>query len=450
MLTYTEALNIDTYQASMLRAYFKNNMHENQGAMESFCRRLPDNRSYLVVAGIGRVIDYLKNLKITEDDIEILKQVSDINIKDNDDDFCNYLRSIDFAKQLKITAMPEGSIIFANEPILRIEGPIALCQYVEKNISSIINHDVRIASKASRISLAAQGKPVLEFGGRRAHEGCTADTARAAYIAGFSATSNVLAFAKYGVPARGTMGHVWIQSNQTEKQAFENWSKFFDDSTYLVDTYNARDGIDEAAKIGNVGAIRLDSGDLKELAIYSKRRKFDMKVVASNDLDEYSISSLLNSGAPIDSFGVGTQLVSTPDTPSLGFIFKLVEVSYSKDGEKHPTCKVVQGTGKGTLPTSKQIFRSYSLLGNKKIFTSDIIGSVDESFNGYTPMLKEFMIDNIDHKYWVKEARENYLSNVDMMPDYLKHCNNSEIEYPVQVSDKILNDQLQIQSKNKK
>ena len=434
----------------MLRAYFKNNMHENQGAMESFCRKLPDNRSYLVVAGIGRVIDYLNNLKITEYDIEILKQIPDINIKDDDNDFLDYLRTIDFAKQLKITAMPEGSIVFANEPVLRIEGPIALCQYVEKNISSIINHDIRIASKASRISLAAQGRPVLEFGGRRAHEGCTADTARAAYIAGFSATSNVLAFAKYGVPARGTMGHVWIQSNKTEKEAFENWSKFFDDSTYLVDTYNARDGIDEAAKIGNVSAIRLDSGDLKELAIYSKRRNFDMKVVASNDLDEYSISSLLNAGAPIDSFGVGTQLVSTPDTPSLGFIFKLVEVSYSKDGEKYPTCKIVQGTGKGTLPTSKQVFRKYSLLDNKKIFTSDIIGSFDESFDECTPILQEYLITSIDHKTWVKEARENYLANIDMMPDYLKHCNNVAIQYPVQVSNKILNAQFEIQNQNKK
>ena len=446
-MTYTEALNIDTYQASMLRAYFKNGMHENQGAMESFCRRLPENRSYLVVAGIGRVIDYLKNLKITDQDIEILKQVGDVNITADDEDFCDYLRSIDFAKQLKLTAMPEGSIIFANEPVLRIEGPIALCQYVEKNISSIINHDVRIASKASRISLAAKGRPVLEFGGRRAHEACTADTARAAYIAGFTATSNVLAFAKYGVPAKGTMGHVWIQSHETEKEAFENWSKFFDDSTYLVDTYNARDGIDEAAKISNVGAIRLDSGDLKELFVYSKRRKFDMKVVASNDLDEYSISSLLNSGAPIDSFGVGTQLVSTPDTPSLGFIFKLVEVSYSKDGSRHPSCKVVQGTGKGTLPSSKQVFRKYSLLGDKKIFTSDVIGSKDECFDDCTPLLKSFDIKNIDHKAWVKEARENYLSNIELMPDYLKHCDNVVTHYPVKISDKILNDQLQIESK---
>lgn len=457
----TTALDIDMYQASMLRGYFENGMHEHQGSMEAFARKLPLCRDFFLVAGIGRIVDYLNSVSFSDEDIRILRSIPGLQIPEGSDGdaFCNYLANIDFKRDLKLFSMPEGTIAFPHEPILRIEGPIGLCQYVEKRILSIINHDIRVASKAARVVLAAQGRPVFEFGGRRAHEECSPDTARAAYIAGFAGTSNVQAFAEYGVPAIGTMGHVWIMSHETEREAFENWSKAFKNSVYLVDTYNTYDGIDAAAVYarGNIGGIRLDSGDLAHLAssgrrVLNRSAGIDVKIVASNDLDEYSIADLLQRGAAIDSFGVGTQLVSTPDSASLGFVYKLVAVGYHNGDVLNPICKIADG-GKGTWPGQKQIFRYQTSFQGNTVITNDVVGLLGEELPGAEAMLKPHIISSVDHYEYTLAARQRFMQCLKQMPPYLKTiprqpiANTQRMEYPVDFSDKLSQLRQQINSK---
>lgn len=455
------ALDIDMYQASMLRGYFENGMHENKGAMELFARHMPHCRDFFVVVGIGRIIEYLTNLKFTDEDIRLLRSIPALQIPEGEsgDRFCEYLASISFADELKMYAMPEGSVAFPNQPIIRIEGPIGLCQYIEKRLLSIINHDVRIASKAARIALAAKGRPVLEFGGRRAHEECSSDTARAAYIAGFVGTSNVQAYAEYGVPCKGTMGHVWIMSHETEQDAFQNWNRVFKNSVYLVDTYNTHDGIDYAIRYanGNIGGIRLDSGDLYQLSISAKRsmEKYDgsrgASVFASNDLDEYSITTLLEQGACIDAFGVGTQLVSTPDSASLGFVYKLVSVAYfSGNVLQHPICKVA-ALGKGTWPAKKQVWRNFVQYGDQTIFINDTVTLDEEPAPSplAVPLLVEHPIQKEDPHQVVMEARQRFQLSMENLPPYMKAIPKKPIkapkdgetlakpEYPIGFSDKL-------------
>lgn len=214
-----DALDIDLYQARMLIAYYKSGMRNVTGTMEAFTRSLPKHRRFLVSCGVERILEYLQQLKITDRHINVLKQVlPDISF---DDDLCNYLKSIDFAKELSVRAIQDGDILFANEPVVSITGPIGIAQYPEKKILSILNHDIRIASKAARIYIAARGRPVAEFGGRRGADGMSAEAGRAAFIAGFSSSSNVLAFERYGIPCSGTMGHVWIMSHLNDRTVLE-------------------------------------------------------------------------------------------------------------------------------------------------------------------------------------------------------------------------------------
>ena len=357
----SKVLDIDLYQATMLRAYFHAGKHEEIGAMEVFARKLPDSRNFFVVVGLARILDYLDSLKFDYRDIEILTSIPGLQIDPNnikDYRFIDYLKTIKFREQITVWAMLEGTVAFPYEPLLRLEGPIALLQYVEKHILSIINHDVRIASKAIRIVNAARGIPVYDFGGRRAHEETSPDVARAAYIAGFAGTSNVAAFAEYGVPVAGTMGHVWVMSHDSEKEAFENWNKAFRKSTYLIDTYDVNNGFLNALEASeDIGAIRLDSGDMVSQSIKFHgdicNKKAQIKIMASNDLNEYKIDDMLRSGAKIDMFGVGTELVATPDSPSLGFVYKLVARKIGNDWV--PVHK--NSEGKATYGGRKQVYR---------------------------------------------------------------------------------------------
>jgi len=437
------ALDIDLYQASMLYSYFRNQEQDLPGSMESFARKLPFCRDFFVVAGLGRIIDYLADLKFTTEDIRIINEVLQIK----DESFGNYLSGVDFAKQLTIYAMPEGTVAFPYEPIIRLDGPIGLCQYVEKHILGILNHDIRIASKAARIVLAAQGRPVMEFGGRRAHEACTPDAARAAYIAGFSGSSNLQAYATYGIPVTGTMGHVWIMSHNSEAEAFEKWGTVFPNSTYLVDTYDTLQGVENAIKYGKtVSAIRLDSGDLYNLSVNARRAlnnsgNHTTKIVATNDLDEYSITTLLQNGAPIDSFGVGTQLVSTPDCPSFGFVHKLIEVDGRAVAKKADKAK-------GTWPGKKQVWRDLAPYNNSILMAQDTISTFDEAkpSDFATPMVQEYKIEKQDAKNIVWCARDWFKQTLATLPQYMKIIPKKpilqeqpgRIEYPVRFSNNLI------------
>lgn len=435
-----KSLDIDLYQARMLIAFYLTGRSQIIGTMEAFTRKLPKNRKFMTVCGIPRIADYLRTVKFTENTIRILKEVlPEINFTD---DLCNYLYSINFAKDLKLRAMSDGDIVFAEEPVISISGPIGLAQYVETKILSILNHDIRIASKAARIYLAAKGRPVVEFGGRRHADNMVAEAARAAYIGGFSSTSNVSAYEKYGIPVIGTMGHVWVMSYlDDELKAYKDWGKLFKDSVYLPDTYDTISGTKKVLEAcrGNVGGIRLDSGNLSELSFHirrdlNNRDAFKAKIGATNDLDEYEIDKLIENGNPIDWFGVGTRVVTTPDSPSCNFIYKLVEV----DGV--PVAKKSSDPGKTTLPGAKQVFRYFeSRYNQNKQFTADIISLNNEG--GDTSGLLNDLDLNAKQPVAL-ESRNKFIENIAMMPKYLTSFFDDGVTYRVMRS-KNLTDTLQ-------
>lgn len=446
-------LDIDLYQMTMLRAWFYHGMHTKKAAMEVFTRKFPKNRSYLVAVGVTRIQEILSSLKFNKEDIDLCK--SSFPQLKIDGAFENYLLSVDFSKEVELYAMNEGEIFFPHQPVLRLEGPIGLIQYVEKMMLSVLNHDVRIASKAARVVIAARGRPVYELGGRRAHECTNADVARAAYIAGCAGTSSVLAYKEYGVPAFGSQGHVWIMSFSTEEEACIAWSTIYPtNSINLVDTYHSWTGTELAIKHGKkgmLGGIRLDSGDLCEQSInfrrlLNKSDNIDSKIFASDDLNEYKIDKLIMDGAHIDAFGVGTEIVSTPDAPTCGFVCKLVAIE-DEIGVNRNICKIADG-GKGTWPAKKQVWRNYVMNGSAKVFTHDLVGIEGQIHSGMNELLlnkKELNLTGKfeERKMLMDNARINFANQLSFMPAGLKLLENA-YEYPVQFSEELINEKNRI------
>ncbi|MDP2345958.1 MAG: nicotinate phosphoribosyltransferase [Deltaproteobacteria bacterium] len=351
-MTETHALHTDLYQLTMLAAYFHHGEAHRKATCELFVRRLPKNRRFLVVAGLERALRYLEELRFTDDQIEVLRQVPGLK-KAMSPSFVEYLRGFRFRGD--VWAMPEGTIAFENEPVVRVEADLGEAQLVETFLLSCINHQTMIASKAARIVLALKGRSALEFGTRRTHYDAAVDVARSAWIAGFEATSNVAAFDLFGIPARGTMAHMFIMAAESERVAFTKYSKIFSHSTYLVDTYDTLEGVKAALEtVGeDVTSVRLDSGDLGVLskqtrALLKERKREDVKIVLSSDLDEYEIETLVKDG-DFDVAGVGTRLATSEDAPSLGGVYKLTQI----DGR--PVAKFAEA--KITYPGSHQVFR---------------------------------------------------------------------------------------------
>jgi len=347
-----KALHTDLYQLTMLASYFHRNMHQTPAVCEMFVRRLPPNRRFLVAAGLDRVLTYLEELRFTDAEIESLRDIPGLR-KTLSPPFVEYLRAFRFTGTLH--AMPEGTLAFQNEPLVRVEAPLGEAQLIETFLLSAINHQTMIASKAARVVLAAQGRKVLEFGSRRTHPEAAVSVARAAYIAGFAGSSNVQAAYDFDVPCRGTMAHMYIMASESEEEAFVEYAKLFGRSTYLVDTYDTLRGTQRALdKVGEaVGALRLDSGDLSSLsvqvrALLDQNDRADVKIVASSDLDEYALLDLVKQGA-VDAAGVGTRLATSDDAPSLGGVYKLVQI-----GDR-PVAKLSQS--KVTYPGPHQVYR---------------------------------------------------------------------------------------------
>lgn len=384
-MTSTHALHTDLYQLTMLAAYFHHGEAHRTATCELFVRRLPKNRRFLVVAGVERALRYLEELRFTDAQIETLREVPGLK-KAMTPGFVEYLRAFRFKGD--VWAMPEGTIAFENEPLLRVEADLGEAQLVETFLLSCLNHQTMICSKAARIHLALKGRTALEFGTRRTHWAAAVDVARAAWIAGFEATSNVAAFDEYGIPARGTMAHMFIMAADSEKQAFTKYAKIFPHSSYLVDTYDTIEGVKAALDtVGeNVTSVRLDSGDLAALtkqtrALLKERKREDVKIVVSSDLDEYEIERLIAEG-DFDVAGVGTRLATSDDAPSLGGVYKLTQI----DGR--PVAKLAEG--KVTYPGSHQVYR-HEKDGR---FAFDSLGLTKEpsfEFVGTTPLLVEAM-----------------------------------------------------------
>lgn len=367
-----KALHTDLYQLTMAAGYFHCGMAGKVATCEMFVRRLPKPRRFLVAMGVERVLEYLEHLRFTDDQIAYLKTVpalADAMTKD----FCDFLRELRFRGDA--WAMPEGTLFAANEPVMRISAPIIEAQLVETFMLSVINHATTVASKAARVVIAAKGAQLMEFGTRRTHHEAAVDAARAACAVGFQGTSNVEAGMRFGLPVLGTAAHMWTMAHDSEQESFENYVRVFPNaSILLIDTYDTVRGAERAAAAARekLKGVRLDSGDLGALskavrAVLDGAGLTSAKIVASGDLNEYKIAALIESGAPIDIYGVGTDLVTSVDAPALGGVYKLVAI----DGT--PIAKFSEG--KATLPGPHQVYRYYDEQGE---IDHDIIALADE------------------------------------------------------------------------
>jgi len=348
------SIHTDLYQLTMVAGYFHRQMTGSMATCEMFVRRLPERRKYLVVMGVSKVIDYLEKLHFSEESTSYLKQIPGIRDAMTPE-FEDFLRDFKFTGD--VDAMLDGTIAFANEPIIRIRAPLAEAQLVETFILSTINHATSVATKAARIVKEAGHARCVEFGTRRTHPEAAVDAAYAACRAGFVGTSNVAAGMKYGLNITGTAAHMWTMAHSSEEDAFRSYAEVFPNSCILlIDTYDTEKGAERAAKIARekLAGVRLDSGDLLVLSravrqILDSHGLQKTEIVASGDLNEYKIRSLREAGAPIDVYGIGTDLVACIDAPALGGVYKLVEL----DGR--PTAKFSEY--KSTLPGPHQVIR---------------------------------------------------------------------------------------------
>ncbi len=366
----------DLYQITMAAAYWKAGKSEQESVFHLFFRNLPFQGGYAVVAGLQSVIEWLNGFDFSDDDITFLSSLRDA--EDHpllETGFLDYLRKMKLS--VSIDAMPEGTIAFPHQPLLRITGPIIQCQLLETALLNIVNFQTLIATKAARICEAAKGEPVMEFGLRRAQAADGALSAsRAAYIGGCSSTSNVLAGKIYGIPVRGTHAHSWVMSFDTELEAFAQYAEALPGNcTFLVDTYDTLDGVRHACEIGKklkarghrLQGIRLDSGDLAWLSqearkILDAEGFVDAAIVASNDLDEYLIESLKHQDAKITVWGVGTKLVTGGEQSALGGVYKLAAVREAS-GHWIPRIKLSEQMIKVSNPGLQQV-RRFFLTGN--------------------------------------------------------------------------------------
>ncbi|WP_326716895.1 nicotinate phosphoribosyltransferase [Vagococcus jeotgali] len=357
------ALHTDLYQLNMMKTYWELGRADKHAVFECYFRKMPFKNGYAIFAGLERIIEYLDNLKFSESDLTYLREVMDYP-----EAFLTYLKEFKFS--CTVRSAVEGEMVFADEPLLQVEGPLAQCQLVETAILNIVNYQTLIATKAARISSVCEGDGVMEFGTRRAHE---LDAAiwgtRAAYIGGFDATSNVRAGKIFGIPVAGTHAHSLIQSYLDDYEGFKAYAKTHKDCVFLVDTFDTlRSGVPNAIRVAdemgdkiNFLGVRIDSGDM---AYISKKVRHqlddagypDVKIYASNDLDEATILNLKMQGAKIDVWGVGTKLITAYDQPALGAVYKIVSIE-NDAGKMVDTIKLSGNAEKVSTPGKKQVWR---------------------------------------------------------------------------------------------
>ena len=370
------ALATDLYQLTMAQGYWKAGLDRDEAAFHLFFREEPFNGGYAIASGLEHVLDYVRQFRFTEDDLGYLAEVRGADDRPQfDPAFLNYLSQLRLA--CDVDAIPEGTLVFAHEPLLRVTGPLLHCQLLETVLLTLVNFQTLVASKAARVVLAAGGDGVVEFGLRRAQGldgGLSAS--RAAYVGGCAATSNVLAGKLYGIPLRGTHAHSWIMCFDDERQAFQAYADAAPNNClFLVDTYDTLAGVRNAVAVGRklrergheMLGVRLDSGDLAALSIAARRILDDggfpqADIVASNDLDEYQIEALKRAGAKITLWGVGTKLVTAYDQPALGGVYKLSAVR--RPGEEwRYKLKLSEQELKTSNPGIQQVRRFHTVSG---------------------------------------------------------------------------------------
>ncbi len=421
MRPYNQTLLCDFYELTMGNGYLLSGKKDMQACFDLYFRKVPDNGGFAIAAGLSEMIEFLEQLHFGKEDIEYLRSKNQFS-----EEFLQYLA--DFKFECDVYAVPEGTPIFPNEPLVTVKGPAIQAQLLETMLLLTINHQSLIATKANRIVRAAQGRPVFEFGSRRAQGSNAAILgARAAFVGGCAGTACACCEQLYGIPAVGTMAHSWIQMYDSELEAFEAYARYYPDNCILlVDTYNViKSGIPNAIKayenvlkpLGKrLKGIRIDSGDITYLT--KKVRKMldaagltDCTIFISNSLDEYIIRDILLQGASIDSFGVGERLITSKSEPVFGGVYKLVATE--KDGKYVPKIKLSENVEKITTPGYKKVYRLFSNeTGN---MVADLIALYDEEFDFTKP------ITLFDPVYtWKKKTFENYRVEEILKPIYEK------------------------------
>lgn len=433
------SLLTDLYELTMAAAYWASGRNE-QAVFELYFRRLPKNRSYIIAAGLEQALEYISNLHFSEEQLTWLKNIP--AFRQVDPAFFDYLRKYRFSGD--VWGIPEGTPVFPLEPFLQVQGPLIETQILETYLLGTVNVQSSVASKAVRMVEAAKGKPVVDFGTRRAHgpqAGLLA--ARASYIGGCIGTSNVLAGEIGGIPVYGTFAHSFVMSFPSELEAFQAYQRVFPNNTILlIDTY---DTMEAAAKVDEVGGkilgVRIDSGDLLQDSI-TVRKILDeaglreIKIFASGDLNEYKIESLIKQGAPIDIFGVGTELVTSYDDPALGVVYKLVEVT--RNGKVYGTKKT--SGGKISYPWRKQVYR----FKENGFYREDLLARFEEAPPaGGTPLLQCYMRNGslVEDVSDLVQIQERTLQEVNQLPAELRRI-TERAAYPVEFS-KALREELQ-------
>lgn len=464
--TYSDdslALHTDLYQINMSESYWADGMHERKAVFELFFRKLPFGNGYAIFAGLERVLDYLRDFRFTESDLAYLQE--EVGYKE---DYIEYLRTVRFTGN--VYSVLEGELVFQNEPLIRIEAPLVEAQLIETALLNIVNYQTLIATKASRIKQIVKEQRVMEFGTRRAQEMDAAVWGtRAAFIGGLEATSNVRAGKRFGIPVAGTHAHSMVQAYKDEYEAFHSYAKRHKDCVFLVDTYDTlKSGVPTAIRVAkelgdkiNFQGIRLDSGDIAFLS--KEARKMldeagfpDVQIVVSNDLDEYTILNLKAQGARVDSWGIGTKLITAYDQPALGAVYKIVAIE-NEHGEMEDTIKISGNAEKVTTPGQKNVYRIIDRENGKS--EGDYIAMQDENpadedhlkmFHPVHTYVSKFVSNfdavNIHHHVVangeiiyenpsVQEMQEFAAKNLELLWDEYKRSLNPE-EYPVDLSQK--------------
>lgn len=463
-----KALITDLYEIAMSYVYFKNNRKDEIAYFDIFYRSIPDNGGYVIFAGLESIIDYVKNFHFDKEDIDFLR-----NTNNYSEDFLNYLSDLKFSGT--IYALKEGTVCFPQEPVITIKAPIIEAQLLETYLLMLFNHQSLIATKANRIVRASQNRPVTEFGGRRAHgESSIILGARAAYIGGCVGTSIVECEKEYGIKSYGTMAHSYIQSFESEYEAFKTFALTFpNNASFLIDTYDVlNQGLKNAIKVFKEvlepmgifkGSVRIDSGDLSYLS-NKVRKELDkaglnyVKIMVTNSLDEFSISEMINNGAKVDLFGVGERLITSKSSPVLDGVYKMC--AYEKDGVITPVMKISASPQKITNPGRKKLYRIYDKETLKS--EADLITCFDEEiddtksltiFNPLFPFKKKTFTSYIIKELHVpifidgklvyncpsiNEVREYALNEVESLWDEVKRFTMPH-EFYVDLSSKLYN-----------
>lgn len=427
------ALLTDLYELTMLDVYHAYGMHE-EAVFEFFVRRLPNHRNFLLAAGLEQALEFLESLRFTADDVDWLSSTSRYS-----DDFLQFLSEFTF--QGSVDAMPEGTVFFADEPVLRVTAPMPQAQLVETRLINLLQLQTLIGSKAARCVIAAPEKLLVDFGLRRSH-GAEAGllAARASYIAGFAGSATVLAERRFGVPCFGTMAHSFVQAHDTEFESFARFARAQKDNVVLlIDTYDTLEGARRVVELSRevskegieISAVRLDSGDMIQLS-REVRRILDeggcgnVKIFCSGGLDEHALRNLVDAGAPVDGFGIGTSLDVSADSPYLDCVYKLQEYA------GRPRRK--RSTAKETWPGRKQVYRHYD---DRGMMLRDVL-TIEEDAQAGTPLLHKVMVNGrrVGEAPSLGAVRERAAESLRTLPAALRALEASP-SYPVEISDEL-------------